>query len=82
MESKKKMIRLVKSMYEGSRTSVGSRIVNTGKFEIRVGVHHGSCLNYSLLFVIVMDAISEHVRREVPWDMLYADDLRLIVADK
>ena len=33
-----------------------------------------------MLFIIVMDAISEHVRREVPWDMLYADDL--IVADK
>lgn len=24
---------------------------------------------------IVMDAVSEHVRRNAPWDMLYADDL-------
>jgi len=28
----------------------------------------------------MMNAISKHVRREVPWNMLYADDL--IVADK
>jgi len=35
---------------------------------------------HPLLFIIVMDASSEHVRREVPWDMLYTDDL--IVADK
>ena len=47
--------------------------------EIRVGVQQGSCLS-PLLFIIGMDAILEHVRREVPWDMLYADDL--IVADK
>ena len=32
-----------------------------------------------LLFIIVRDAVSEFVRREVPWDMLYADDL--IVAE-
>jgi len=42
-------------------------------------------LKYELVFIkdpalahyylIVMDAISEATRREVPWDMLYADDL-------
>ena len=24
-----------------------------------------------------MDAVSEHIGRKVPWDMLYADDLAL-----
>jgi len=37
-------------------------------FKIRVWFHQGSCLS-PLLFIIVMDAISE-TRREVWWDML------------
>jgi len=46
-------------------------------FEIKVGVHQGSCLS-PLLFIIVMDAVSEYVRHDdVSWDMLYADDLIL-----
>jgi len=43
-------------------------------FEIKVGVHRGSCIS-RLLFIIVMDAVRDHVRQDVPWDMLYADDL-------
>ena len=46
---------------------------------LRVVVHQGCCLS-PLMFIIMMNAISKHVRREVPWNMLYADDL--IVADK
>jgi len=69
----------VKSIDEGAMPSVRCRIGNTGKFEIRVGMHQESCLS-ALLFILVMDAILEHKRREVPWDMLYAYDL--IVADK
>jgi len=34
-------------------------------------------LSQSILFIIVMDAVSEYVRHDVPWDMLYADDLIL-----
>src|SRR3984885_572296 len=67
------MVQLVKSMYEGARTTVRSSIGNTGKFEIRVGVHQGSCLS-PLLFIIVMDAVSEHVGRDVPWDILIVAD--------
>jgi len=71
-----KMVRLVISMYEDARISVECSIGNTGKLKIRVGVHQGSCLS-PLLLIIVMNAMSEHVRREVPWDMLYADDLNV-----
>jgi hypothetical protein len=71
-----KIIRVIKSMYDEARTAVRSGAGCTAGFEIRVGVHQGSCLS-PLLFIIVMDAISEAARREVPWDMLYADDLIL-----
>jgi len=33
------------------------------------GVHQGSCLS-PLPFIIVMDAVSEYVQHDVPWDML------------
>src|SRR6218665_3574284 len=73
-----KIVRLVRSMYTyiDAKTAVRIGTCITGGFEIRVGVHQGSCLS-PLLFIIVMDAVSEHIGREVPWDMLYADDLAL-----
>lgn len=61
-------------MYDEARTTVRCGVGITAAFEIRVGVHQGSCLS-PLLFIIVMDAVSECVRKDVPWDMLYADDL-------
>lgn len=73
-----KTVRIIKSMYEGARTSVRCRVGNTANFEIRVGLHQGSCLS-PLLFIIVMDALAENIGRKVPWDILYADDL--IIAD-
>src|SRR6218665_1843395 len=63
-------------MYVDAKTAVRIGTGTTGGFEIRVGVHQGSCLS-PLLFIIVMDAVSEHIDREVPWGMLYADDLAL-----
>jgi len=47
-------------------------------FEIKVGAYQGSWLS-PLLFIIGMDAVRDYVRHDVPWDMLYADDL--ILAD-
>jgi len=65
-------------MHNKARTAVSSGAGCTAGFEIRVGFHQGSCLS-PLLFIIIMVAISAATRREVPWDMLYPDDL--IVAE-
>src|SRR6218665_2267865 len=51
-------------MYDDARTLMKCSRDNTGTFEIRAGVHQGSCIS-PLLFFIVMDAILENVRREV-----------------
>ena len=32
----------------------------------------------SLLFIIVMEAVTHNVREGLPWEMLYADDLVLV----
>jgi len=61
-------------MYEGARTRVRSGASCTESFEIRVDVHQESCSS-PLLFIIAMDPVWEAIRREVPWEMLYADGL-------
>jgi len=70
----KKLVRVIRSMYDGAMTTVRSRQGKTSAFEIKVGVHQGSCLS-PLLFMIVMDAVSEYIQHDVQWNMLYADDL-------
>src|SRR6185436_13866391 len=49
----------------------------SAEFEVKVGVHQGSVLS-PLLFTIVLKALSREFRQGVPWELLYADDLRLI----
>ena len=44
---------------------------------MNVGVYQGPVLS-SLLFIIVMEAVTHSVREGLSWEMLYADDLVLI----
>ena len=46
------------------------------EFEVKVGVHQGAVL--SLLFIIVLEALSREFRVGCPWELLYADDLVVI----
>ena len=46
-------------------------------FTVSVGVHQGSVLS-PLLFIIVLEALSRDFRVDLPWELLYADDLVLI----
>ena len=44
---------------------------------MNVEVHQGSVVS-PLLFIIVMEAVTHSVREDLPWEMLYADDLVLV----
>ncbi|KAK3570694.1 hypothetical protein QTP86_025019, partial [Hemibagrus guttatus] len=61
-------------MYERSRTVVRCEVGQTEEFKVEVGLHQGSALS-PFLFAIVMDQLSEEVRQESPWTMMFADDI-------
>ncbi|KAK3550594.1 hypothetical protein QTP70_000683 [Hemibagrus guttatus] len=69
-----KYVRVVQDMYERSRTVVRCVVGQTEEFKVEVGLHQGSALS-PFLFAIVMDQLSEEVRQESPWTMMFADDI-------
>ena len=70
-------IDVIRDMYEGVRTYIRSPAGDTGEFPITVGLHQGSALS-PYLFALVMDEITRNIQDEVPWCMLFADDIVLI----
>ena len=69
-----KLVQTVMRLYEGARTRVRVDSELSEPFEVKVGVHQGSVLS-PLLFITVMDVLSEGVRRGLLFELLYADDL-------
>ncbi|KAK3545752.1 hypothetical protein QTP70_011318 [Hemibagrus guttatus] len=69
-----KYVRVVQDMYERSRTVVRCAVGQTEEFKVEVGLHQGSALS-PFLFAIVMDQLSEEVRQESSWTMMFADDI-------
>ncbi|KAK3522926.1 hypothetical protein QTP86_009722 [Hemibagrus guttatus] len=69
-----KYVRVVQDMYERSRTVVRCAVGQTEEFNVEVGLHQGSALS-PFLFAVVMDQLSEEVRQESPWTMMFADDI-------
>ena len=70
-------IRLVQDMYQGATTRVKSKRGISAHFEVGIGLHQGSALS-PFLFVMLVDTIYQDVRTELPWELLYADDLAII----
>ncbi|KAK3573200.1 hypothetical protein QTP86_015121, partial [Hemibagrus guttatus] len=69
-----KYVRVVQDMYERSRTVVRCAVGQTEEFKVEVGLHQESALS-PFLFAMVMDQLSEEVRQESPWTMMFADDI-------
>ena len=53
----------------------------TVEFEGKVGLHQGSALS-PYLFAIIMDVLTKDVRKDAPWDMIFADDVVLCREDR
>ncbi|KAK3519649.1 hypothetical protein QTP86_002806, partial [Hemibagrus guttatus] len=63
-----------KYVFRLCRTVVRCAVGQTEEFNVEVGLHQGSALS-PFLFAIVMDQLSEEVRQESPWTMMFADDI-------
>ena len=63
-------------MYDGATATVRSAAGLTKEFKVGVGLHQGSALS-SFLFAITIDRLTEDIRKDAPWDMLFADDIVL-----
>ena len=70
-------IDLVKDMYARVMTSVRTIGGDTDLFSVEVGLHQGSALSL-FLFASVINELTKKVQGEVPWCMLFADDIMLI----
>ena len=55
-------------------TSVQTNDGNTDYFPIKIELHQGSALN-PYLFALVMDDVTRNIQGDIPWCMLFADDV-------
>ena len=69
-----KYVRLVPDMYEESETVVRCALRTTESFRVKVGLHQGSALS-PFLYAVTMDRLTDEVRREPPWTMLFTNDI-------
>ena len=70
-----KYVQLVQDMYEGSETVMRCAVGTTESFKVKVvGLHQGSALS-PFLFALIMDRLTDEVRREPPWTVLFVDDI-------
>ena len=60
-----KYVQLVQDMYEGSETVVRFAVATTESFKVKVGLHQGSALS-PFLFAVIMDRLTDEVRRGPP----------------
>jgi hypothetical protein len=72
-----KYITLIKDMYDIVVTSVRTSDGDTDDFPIKIGLHQGSALS-PYLFDLVMDEVTRVIQGDIPWCMLFADDVVLV----
>ncbi|WVZ49707.1 hypothetical protein U9M48_001039 [Paspalum notatum var. saurae] len=72
-----KYVTLIKDMYNKVVTSVRTTDGDTSDFPINIGLHQGSALS-PYLFALVMDVVTRDIQGDIPWCMLFADDVVLV----
>ena len=73
-EMEKKYVQLVQDMYARTETVVRCAVGTVKSFKVKVGLHQKSALS-PFLFAVIMGGITDEIRREPPWTMLFVDDI-------
>nr|GEU56233.1 hypothetical protein [Tanacetum cinerariifolium] len=69
--------RVIKDIYEGAKTRVRTTAGNTYFFLLEVGLYQGSIIS-PYLFTLILDELSKGIQKDIPWCMIFADDIVLI----
>ncbi|KAI5108115.1 hypothetical protein C0J45_1709 [Silurus meridionalis] len=69
-----KYVRVMQAMCEDSVTAAKCAVGTTDWFKVEVVLHQGSALN-PFLFAVVMDRLTDEVKQESPWTLMFADDI-------
>nr|GEV60521.1 hypothetical protein [Tanacetum cinerariifolium] len=72
-----KYLKVIQDMYEGAKTRVRTIVGNTEFFPVEVGLHQGSAIS-PYLFTLILDELSRGIQENIPWCMIFADDIVLI----
>ncbi|GJR38233.1 ataxia telangiectasia mutated family protein [Tanacetum coccineum] len=73
----RRYIRVIRDMYDGAKTRVRTSIGNTEFFPVEVGLHQGSAIS-PYLFALILDELSRGIQEDIPWCLIFADDIALI----
>ena len=70
-------IQVIKDMYEGGKTRVRTSRGVIDDFCVSIGLHERSALS-PFIFTLIMYELTKGIQDEVPWFMLFVDDIVLI----
>ena len=77
IKSQQSMSGSLRTMYNNVVTSVRTSDGDTDDFPIMIGLHQGSALS-PYLFALVMDEVTRDIQGDIPWCMLFVDDVVLV----
>ena len=72
-------VEVVRNMYRNCKTCMKMASGMSNSFSVQIGVHQGSALS-PYLFSLVLDEILKGAIKDVPWCILFADDM-VVIAD-
>ncbi|VDM73398.1 unnamed protein product [Strongylus vulgaris] len=68
-------------IYHGATSHVQTAAGQSKPFRVKTGVHQRS-VSSLLLFITVMNAVTDNLKRQPPWALLYADDVVLMAENR